>query len=66
MWKIWYKGVPKGCFKFFKEGHIIRDEQVLADTMGNSTGIGEEEVIAMEQQGEGEVVTKQMKSASVR
>ena len=64
MWKIWYKGVPKVCFKCFKEGHVFkecREDQVLADTMGNLTGIGEEEEIAMEQQGEGEIITKQIK-----
>ena len=64
MWKIWNKGVPKVCFKCFKESHVFkecREDQVLGDTMGNLTGIGEEEEIAMEQQGEGEVITKQIK-----
>ena len=62
MWKIWYKGVPKVCFKCFKEGHFIRDfqeEQVLADTMGTLTGIGEEEEISVEQQEERVTVSKQ-------
>ena len=63
MWKIWYRGVPTVCFKCFKEGHVMREcreEQVLADTMGNLRGIGEEEVV-MEEQGTSEIVSNQMK-----
>ena len=64
MWKVWYKGVPKVCFKCFQDGHVMRDckqEQVLADTMGSYLGIGEEAEIAMELQEAGETVTNQMK-----
>ena len=64
MWKVWYKGVPKVCFKCFHDGHIMRDckqEQVLADTMGNYLGIGEEADAAMELQEAGETATNQMK-----
>ena len=53
MWKIWYRGVPKVCFKCFKDGHVMREcgeKQVLADTMGCQPGIGEEVVSDMGEQ----------------
>ena len=66
MWKIWYRGVPKVCFKCFKEGHIIKDcmeEQVLADTMGDLPGIGE--VVQNSQEEAEKVMEKQGARASV-
>ena len=58
MWKIWYRGVPKVCYKCFKDGHVMREcgeKQVLAETMGCQPGIGEEVVTDM---GEREVGKK--------
>ena len=46
VWKVWYKGVPRVCYRCLQHGHILRDcksAPVNLMSLGSGSGIGEQE-----------------------